>query len=119
MHLPLSSISTLAAALMLVACGAGNRPADTPRAADAVAPAITISASLAPFGEGYPTPGDPCRRLGESAATVNWLDDSAILIGCPTLEAAARLGGKPVATVEGVTIVSIGTRDANAGMVAE
>jgi hypothetical protein len=33
---------------------------------------------------GYRGHDDPCRRFGESAATADWLDDAADLVGCPT-----------------------------------
>ena len=39
--------------------------------------------SLPVFGEGYPEPGDACRRVGESAETVEFLDHTRDLIGCP------------------------------------
>lgn len=110
--------TALATALLLAACGKPAADTSMP-AADAAATtavAAAIPASLAPFGEGYPNAGDPCRRLGESAATANWLDDSAILVGCPTAEAAAALGGKVLASVEGVTVATVPTGDANAGM---
>lgn len=107
----------LATALLLSSCGddaaAPAASADVAQSSDAAA---AIPASLAPFGDGYPDAGDPCRRLGESDATREWLDDSADLIGCPSTAAAAALGGRTVATVDGITIVSVpsGGRDAMA-----
>lgn len=72
--------------------------------------------SLVVIGDGYPVSGNLCRRLGESAATADWLDTSAILVGCPTESSAVGLGGEIVGRVERITIVSVPTRDENAGM---
>lgn len=83
---------------------------DTATADDAAATATTQAtwpASLNAFGDGFPNPGDPCRRIGESAATVDFLDHTATLAGCLSADDAARLGGTVVATVDGVTLVSI------------
>ncbi|MGQ7830988.1 hypothetical protein [Altererythrobacter sp. Z27] len=102
-----------AAMLSLAACGGSSDEPDA--AAEEVA---VIPESLAPFGDGYPNPGAPCRRLGESAATSNYLDDSAILVGCPSEAAAETLGGRIVGNVEGVRLVSVPMGDANAGMLA-
>jgi hypothetical protein len=76
-------------------------------AAEPTAAAFAWPASLIVVGDGYPGPGAPCRRIGESAATVDFLDDSADLVGCPTPEDAATLGGKVLTAIDGVTLVSV------------
>jgi hypothetical protein len=77
------------------------------------------------MGDGFPRTGDLCRRLGESALTSNYLDDSAVLVGCPGGETDAASsavlkipGSRAVGAAEGVTFISIPMGDANAGMQA-
>lgn len=119
--------SAIAAALLLSGCG-GLPKGDTATGsngnslAPTAATAFAWPASLTPFGDGYPAAGNSCRRVGESAATSNYLDDSAMLVGCPGLPtepaAAAILStskGRVVGEVDGVTLISVPTADANQG----
>lgn len=67
------------------------------------------------FGDGYRTAEDPCQRVGESSETVNFLDDAADLVGCPSGSAAAAsfqsdTGGIPVATLSGYDLFSVPVR---------
>ncbi|WP_086617045.1 hypothetical protein [Erythrobacter tepidarius] len=112
------TIFIAAGVLALAACSGNTAKGNAERAAAAEAaanpPAPEASAtpaafpeSLAAFGEGYPKAGDPCRNLGESEATVNFLDDSAVLVGCPDKASAEALGGKVLETIEGITLVSV------------
>lgn len=93
-----------ASALALWACQGESASAND---ATLTATAAATSDSLPFFGEGYPNSGDPCRRVGESEATSDLLDDSADLVGCPTAEAAEALGGKVVATIGKTTLVAV------------
>ncbi len=108
-------LSPLVAFALLAACGQPATEQSDTAEAEAVA---AFPASLNPFGNGYPNAGDSCLRLGESETTSNWLDDSSILVGCPTAEAAKALGGDDLGQVDGIHIVSVPMGDANAGMAA-
>jgi hypothetical protein len=91
---------------------AGEKNADG--AAGVSAAQFAWPATLKVMGDGYPTAGDPCRRLGESDATVNFLDDSATLVGCPGVDTSAaakallaNTGAQVVGNLDGVTMISI------------
>jgi hypothetical protein len=63
----------------------------------------------------YPTANDVCEVIGENSLTNEFLDDSAILIGCPKHERgaiAARLGegGQIVAHARHWTLISVPQR---------
>lgn len=69
------ALAALAIPLVLAGC---DDPRYTP-------PEASGLVSVRPF----PNPGDVCVVVGESAATQEFLDDSATLIGCPTHERGA------------------------------
>lgn len=98
--------------LALAACQKADDSAAAPNTAVV---ATEWPASLTIVGDGFPNPGDVCRKIGETAATVNYLDDSATLAGCLTAEDAAKLGGKVVGEVDGVTLVSVPAGSTTAG----
>lgn len=111
------------AGLALLALAACNQTAPAADTSEPQAPATNVTvwpASLNVLGDGYPKAGDVCRRIGESMATVDFLDDSAVLVGCPTNEpdAIAAVGGRQVGAVDGITLISVPQGDANVGMPA-
>lgn len=102
----ISIVAASAVTLLVAGCsGAGTGKPDV--VATDGAGAFAWPASLSVVGDGFPTPGAPCRRIGESPATIDLLDDSAALVGCPTRENAANLGGKFLKTIGGVYLVSV------------
>jgi nitrous oxide reductase accessory protein NosL len=107
-----TTLAMFVASTLLAACQQGD---DTAAAPGGPAAEANWPASLMVFGDGFPNPGDPCRRIGESQATVNFLDHTATLAGCQSAADAARLGGRIVGTVDGVTLVSIPTDAAPPG----
>lgn len=115
-----TSLTTLALALALTGCKRDATDAaasSAPAAGSATVATATATwpASLNVMGDGFPNAGDACRKIGETEATVNYLDDSATLAGCLSADDAAKLGGTVVGTVDGVTLVSVPARAALAG----
>jgi hypothetical protein len=124
-------IALALSALALVACDrADNRERVSPDSAAAVDSATTSDrttaeregsagptwpAGLKIIGDGYPSQGDSCRRLGETAATIDLLDHEAFLVGCPSPLAAAQLSGRVVGEIDGIVMVSIPSRAAKPG----
>jgi hypothetical protein len=96
--------------LLLAGCAPATEPstaAQAPEQRPVATPLAAWPASLNVMGDGFPSPGDACRRIGESEATVDYLDHTATLAGCLSVDDANRLGGTVVATVDGVTLVSL------------
>jgi len=77
-------------------------------------PEAAPPAELGLFGDGYPQPGDPCRRAGETGFTNRFLDDAADLVACPAGPVSDALAGMPGASeagrVDGWILYSIARR---------
>ncbi len=93
--------------LALVACSSEHPP-------ETKAPAFVWPASLRIVGDGFPAPGDICRRVGETPATSHFLDHSAILVGCPGAASSAASqallshgDARVVGEHDGVTLISV------------
>lgn len=117
-----TSVMSVAMALALSACQKADEPVPSETAVPPSAPASAPDAATAEwpaglpvFGDGFPNPGDPCRRIGESEQTVDYLDHSASLVGCLSADDAVKVGGRVVATVEGVTLLSVPNAEAVPG----
>lgn len=99
--------------LLLAGCGGSGESANSAEVAAVnqvevvAAGAATWPSSLKVVGNGFPTDGAPCRIIGETAATVDMLDDSATLVGCLAKADADKLGGRQLAVIDGVTLVSV------------
>ncbi len=98
----------------LAGCQRQSPSALASTAATADAKGFSWPASLQPFGDGFPRAGDACRRLGESPAVAEYLDHTAVLVGCPgpadAAPAAALLSGgqgKFITNIDGVTVISL------------
>jgi hypothetical protein len=103
-----ATLLSMTIALLMAACKPAANPDEAAKTTEAPAAAsATWPASLSIVGDGFPNAGDPCRVIGESAATVDYLDDSATLAGCLSAADAAKLGGKVLSTLDGVTLVSV------------
>lgn len=71
-----------------------------------------LATDLPIFGDGYRADGDQCRRVGESDATGEFLDDAADLVACPEdMENlglfAIETGGIEVARIDGFVLYSV------------
>ncbi|MCX9147453.1 hypothetical protein [Erythrobacter sp. WG] len=106
-------LAAAAVAALVAGCNGAATGAPDATATDG-ASAFTWPASLTVVGDGFPTAGASCRRIGESAATIDMLDDSAALVGCPSREDADKLGGRFLGTVDGVFLVSVPSNPAAA-----
>lgn len=102
-------------ALILVAGGlaaacagpAADAPGLRDRAAAGARSPASWPATLRVVGDGYPSPGDPCRSLGETELVMEYLDHTERLVGCPTRADADRIGASYILTEDGITVGSV------------
>lgn len=73
--------------------------------------------SVKALDAGFPERGSPCRRVGETAATIEFLDDQSTLVACPgsrssifVTKFASAQNGRIVGYVDGVTLIAIPMR---------
>jgi hypothetical protein len=100
---------------LVAGCNGGSQGETRNAAADATpgATSAEIPDELRPFGDGFPAKGSPCRRLGESPATSNYLDHTRILVGCPgtresaVVQTVVATGGHIVAEIDGIVMLSV------------
>ncbi|WP_052808175.1 hypothetical protein [Methyloterricola oryzae] len=104
-----ASVLAMTTAVLLGGCSTVGAPSSAVTYAAPSAPGAAAAwpASLKVVGNGFPNPGDPCRVIGESAATVDLLDDSARLVGCLDKTDAAKLAGRQLGPIDGVALVSV------------
>ena len=104
---PLSLLALAAVGLSACVVTAPEQPVQPDRGSAA-------PADFAVFGTGFPNPGDPCRRAGESAFTNQFLDDAADLVACPpgfdTATFVANFGAREVARRDFWTLFTVPRR---------
>jgi hypothetical protein len=118
-HAARSFSSALYATIAALVFGAGFGAGDASTSAQAAGTANRFEwpASFVVLGDGYPHSGDACRRLGESAATANYLDHTSMLVGCPGASDSAAVRAivghhrhaRVVGEADRVTLISIST----------
>ena len=107
----------LAALALLAACDLPQAASPiTPLPEEAPVPPLAepgSGAAVLPFfGDGFRAQGDPCRNVGENEITNPFLDDQAILVGCPAgMENigvfVTETGARAVAQVGDVMLYSV------------
>ena len=99
-----------------VACGCNDGSGPPSEQVTGTLGSVTAPAwpkSLRAIDQGYPAKGDPCRRVGETPATAEFLDDTGALVACPggsdaaVVQAITAAGGKVVAQVSGFSLISV------------
>ncbi len=98
--------------LALAAAGCQDMPLETEAADTVVRSPTNDNLRLV---RGYRSTDDDCQVTGETAFTVNFLDDSADLVSCPTGSDAAQslvemYGAREVAKTGGYTVYTVPRR---------